>query len=89
MQLIPCPWCGPREETEFCFGGEANVPYPDEPAALTDEEWARFVFVRANPKGPAAERWRHSAACGRWFHAVRDTRTHAFLTTNHIPAVIP
>ena len=28
MQLIECPWCGPREETEFHYGGEAHVAYP-------------------------------------------------------------
>ena len=31
MQLIECPWCGPREETEFHYGGEAHVPYPEDP----------------------------------------------------------
>ena len=43
MQLIECPWCGPREETEFHYGGEAHVVYPEDPQALTDEEWGRFV----------------------------------------------
>ncbi|MGW7531894.1 sarcosine oxidase subunit delta [Amycolatopsis sp. NPDC054798] len=76
MQLIPCPWCGPREETEFHYGGQAHVAYPQDPAALSDEEWAKDVFFRANPSGPLAERWTHSAGCRRWFNAVRDTRTH-------------
>ncbi|MGW4393935.1 sarcosine oxidase subunit delta [Amycolatopsis nivea] len=76
MQLIPCPWCGPREETEFHYGGQAHVAYPQEPAALSDEVWAKYVFFRANPSGPLAERWTHSAGCRRWFNAVRDTRTH-------------
>jgi heterotetrameric sarcosine oxidase delta subunit len=98
MQLIPCPHCGPREETEFCYGGQAHVPYPDDPSRLDDEQWARFVFVRANPKGPSAERWSHTAGCRRWFTAVRDTRTHRFLDVSslgasqppdHTPAVIP
>jgi len=79
MQLIPCPWCGPREETEFHPGGAA-VPYPADPAALSDEAWAEFVFVRPNPKGPATEWWSHAAGCRRWFTAVRDTRTHRFVT---------
>ena len=38
MQLIECPWCGPREETEFHYGGQAHVAYPEGPAALTDEQ---------------------------------------------------
>jgi len=78
MQLIECPHCGPREEVEFHYGGEAGVAYPTDPAALSDEEWGRFVFVRANPKGLLAERWSHSAGCRRWFTAVRDTATYRF-----------
>ena len=65
MQLIECPWCGPREETEFHYGGQAHVAYPEGPAALTDEQWAHYVFFRANPKGKFAERWVHSAGCRR------------------------
>ncbi|MGW7548486.1 sarcosine oxidase subunit delta, partial [Streptomyces sp. NPDC054770] len=80
MLLIPCPWCGPRDETEFHYGGQAHVPYPEDPAALTDEEWARFLFFRDNPKGPFAERWSHAAGCRRWFNAVRDTSTNEILT---------
>ena len=60
MLLITCPWCGPRDETEYHYGGQAHVPYPEDPAALTDEEWAAYLFFRDNPKGPFAERWVHS-----------------------------
>jgi sarcosine oxidase subunit delta len=60
-------------------GGQAHVRYPDNPAGLDDETWARYVFFRDNPKGPFAERWVHSAGCRRWFNAVRDTGTHQLL----------
>ncbi|MGW1623049.1 sarcosine oxidase subunit delta, partial [Streptomyces sp. NPDC002172] len=80
MLLIPCPWCGPRDETEFHYGGQAHVPYPEDPASLTDEQWARYLFFRTNPKGPFAERWSHAAGCRRWFNAVRDTSTNEILT---------
>jgi heterotetrameric sarcosine oxidase delta subunit len=76
MMLIRCPWCGPRNETEFHYGGQAGVPYPADPAALTDEEWGRYLFVRANPKGVFDERWVHTAGCRRWFDLRRDTITH-------------
>ena len=76
MLLIACPYCGPRNETEFHYGGAAHVAYPDDPAALSDEEWGRYVFVRDNPKGPFAERWLHVEGCRRWFQAVRDTLTN-------------
>ncbi|BBC29839.1 Ferredoxin [Streptomyces graminofaciens] len=80
MLLIPCPWCGPRDEAEFHYGGQAHVPYPENPAALTDEEWARYLFFRDNTKGPFAERWSHAAGCRRWFNAVRDTATNEILS---------
>ena len=73
MQLIQCPWCGPREEVEFHYGGQAHVAYPDDPFGMNDEQWAHYVFFRANPKGEFAERWVHSAGCRRWFNVVRDT----------------
>ncbi|MFD9476850.1 MULTISPECIES: sarcosine oxidase subunit delta family protein [Streptomyces] len=80
MLLIPCPWCGPRDEAEFHYGGQAHVPYPEQSADLTDEEWARYLFFRDNPKGPFAERWSHAAGCRRWFNAVRDTSTNEILS---------
>jgi sarcosine oxidase, subunit delta len=79
MQLITCPWCGAREEAEFHYGGQAHVAYPGDPAALSDTEWAQYVFFRDNPKGRFSERWVHSAGCRRWFNAVRDTATHELL----------
>ncbi|WP_214416019.1 sarcosine oxidase subunit delta [Sphaerisporangium fuscum] len=75
MLLIPCPWCGPRDEAEFHYGGQAHVAYPENPAALTDEEWGRYLFFRDNPKGWFAERWSHTAGCRRWFNLERDTAT--------------
>ena len=78
MMLIECPWCGPRNETEYGYGGEAHVAYPSDPSALNDNEWAKFLFYRKNPKGLFAERWVHSAGCRRWFNAVRDTVTYEF-----------
>jgi len=79
MLLIPCPWCGPRDETEFHYGGEAHIARPAAPDRLTDAEWAEYVFMRTNTKGPFAERWMHAAGCGRWFNAVRDTASDRIL----------
>ncbi|SFS89567.1 sarcosine oxidase subunit delta [Saccharopolyspora flava] len=79
MMLIPCPWCGPRNETEFHYGGQAEVSYPAEPHATSDADWAEFLFFRANPKGVFAERWNHQAGCRRWFDIRRDTRTNEIL----------
>ncbi len=76
MLLIDCPWCGPREETEFTYGGEAHIVRPPEPMGVSDEEWAQYLFFRKNPRGSHLEQWCHSAGCRRWFNAQRDTMTY-------------
>lgn len=76
MLLIRCPYCGPRPETEFVYGGDATVARPD-PATATDEEWAEYIYLRDNPKGPHRELWFHSAGCHSWIEVERDTVTHA------------
>ena len=81
MLLIDCPYCGKRPEIEFSYGGEAHIARPADPSELSDEEWATFLYVRTNPKGIHAERWRHSNGCGRFFNAVRDTVSDFFVTT--------
>ena len=76
MLLIHCPWCGPRDEIEFKYGGEAHINRPVEPDSLSGAEWADYLFMRANPKGLHRERWVHSAGCRRWFNVSRDTSTN-------------
>lgn len=76
MLTINCPWCGPRDETEFGFGGEAHRTRPADPSALSDAEWAEFLFMRTNPKGLHRERWVHSHGCRRWFNVERHTVTN-------------
>jgi sarcosine oxidase subunit delta len=84
MQLISCPWCGAREETEYHYGGQAHVAYPADAATVSDDEWADYLFFRDNPQGPFAERWMHAAGCRRWFNAIRDTSTHQILAVYRI-----
>ena len=78
MLLITCPYCGQRDETEFTYGGEANISRPLDPDALNDEQWADYLFNRSNTKGLFQEIWNHSAGCRRWFNAERDTVTYKF-----------
>lgn len=76
MLPIPCPFCGPRDHHEFAYGGDADVRRP----ALDErslEAWYRYVFVRANPKGPHREYWQHVGGCRAWLVVERDTATHA------------
>jgi len=79
--LIPCPWCGDREDVEFRYGGASEIAYPKDPEALDDATWAHVLFFRPNPKGPMPERWVHTAGCRRWFALVRDTVTHEITPT--------
>ena len=76
MLLINCPYCGPRDESEFSHGGEAHIARPADPDALDDDAWADYLFMRTNPKGTHLERWCHSEGCRRWFNVRRDTVTH-------------
>jgi len=84
MLLIRCPYCGPRPEIEFAYGGEAHIARPQNPALLDDEQWAEFLFLRSNAKGLHYERWRHIHGCARFFNAVRDTLSDRFLMTYEI-----
>ncbi|PWV64918.1 sarcosine oxidase subunit delta [Plasticicumulans acidivorans] len=76
MLLITCPWCGPRAESEFSCGGEAHIVRPKDPDALSDAEWADYVFYRTNTKGDHAEQWVHTYGCRRWFNVIRNTVTY-------------
>ena len=78
MQLIACPWCGPREETEFHYGGQAHVAYPADPQRADRRASGPTTCSSATTPRAFAERWSHSAGCRRWFNAVRDTATHRF-----------
>ena len=68
---IPCPNCGPREYTEFVFGGEVR------PLAASDPgDDFRRVYLRDNAAGAQAERWFHHFGCRRWVTLSRDTLTN-------------
>ncbi len=82
MLLIRCPYCEmDRPELEFRHAGAAHVLRPGPPDRVSDEEWAAFLYLRDNPKGRVAERWRHLHGCGRFFNAVRDSVTDVFVVT--------
>ena len=79
MMLIPCPWCGPRNQIEFTYGGDAMLrrPAPDAPEAA----WVDYVYLRDNPRGPHDELWYHGAGCRSWFKVRRNTRTHEIIAS--------
>jgi sarcosine oxidase subunit delta len=82
MLLICCPYCCmERPEIEFRYGGEAHIVRPAEPSSINDAVWADYLYMRSNPRGPHAERWRHIHGCGRFFNVLRDTVSDRILET--------
>ncbi len=76
MLLIQCPFCGPRNESEFSYGGPAMPPRPSDPAAVSDADWVDWLTVPPNPMGWLEERWWHARGCGAWLTICRHTVTH-------------
>ncbi len=79
MLLINCPWCGPREETEFQCGGQSHIQRPSRAHDVSDETWVTYLFMRENTRGIHRERWVHRFGCRQWFNIARDTSTHRVL----------
>ena len=72
MLYITCPYCGKRDEAEFTYGGE-NKKRPNPEKEISDEKWAKYLFMHSNPKGKFEELWYHSSGCRKWFLVNRDT----------------
>ena len=77
MLRIPCPFCGPRDHTEFSYEGDATAVYPALDAS--QDEWFEAVFLRENPRGPHSEVWHHLYGCRSFMIVERDTLTHKIL----------
>ncbi len=79
MLLIPCPWCGWRDEREFDYGG-SHVEFPKFDNSLKTDvaEWHKAVHLRDNTRGDVRELWYHRSGCERWVVATRNTQTHEF-----------
>ena len=81
MLVIDCPYCGPRPELEFTYGGQAHIARPADPSTVDTPDWAAYLYLRTNTRGLHAERWRHARGCARFFNALRDTTTDKFVAT--------
>ncbi|YBV96488.1 sarcosine oxidase subunit delta [Phyllobacteriaceae bacterium JZ32] len=74
MLLIYCPYCHEeRPEIEFRHAGEAHLVRSPDIANQGELEFEAYLYLRQNPKGIVAERWRHIHGCSRFFNAIRDT----------------
>jgi heterotetrameric sarcosine oxidase delta subunit len=69
--VLVCPHCGPREVTDFAFGGEVREAAPE---TGDRRELFAHAYFRRNVAGPQREWWFHRSGCRAWFQAERDTR---------------
>jgi heterotetrameric sarcosine oxidase delta subunit len=75
--VLSCPHCGPREVTDFAFGGEASSRPAERPSL---RELNAYNYFRANRAGVQREWWYHRSGCRAWFYAERDTTTNRVLS---------
>lgn len=78
MKIMNCPLNGPRNISEFVWGGEV-VEEPD-PRTSSDATWAEHVFLHDNQPGIVREWWLH-APTAFWFIAERNNVTDEILRT--------
>ena len=74
MQIFPCPFCGPRDEREFHFAGEAGKTRPDTTMPVSNADWAAYLYAQRNQKGAVREVWMH-LPCAEMFVLERDSLT--------------
>jgi sarcosine oxidase subunit delta len=73
---IPCPFCGPRDASEFAYHGDATLMRP---ATGDAEAMYDYVYLRDNPAGVHREHWYHSAGCHAWLMVMRNVSTHEII----------
>ena len=78
MKIMTCPLNGPRNISEFAWGGELKT-MPD-PLTCSDDEWAEYVFLENNTAGVVREWWCHLPT-SYWFIAERNTVTEEIIRT--------
>lgn len=78
MKVMICPLNGPRNISEFVYGGEV-VAEPD-PNRCSDAEWTDYVFLKNNEAGIVREWWYH-VPTAYWFIAERNTVSEEIVRT--------
>ena len=79
MIRITCPHCGPRDQDEFAYVGDATKLRPADPSGASAAEWHDYVYLRDNPAGAHLEWWHHVHGCRMYVKVLRDTVTHEVL----------
>jgi sarcosine oxidase subunit delta len=78
MKIMICPLNGPRNISEFSYGGEVRE-MPDQ-NTCSDEEWADYVFNKDNQIAIVREWWMHTPS-SYWFIAERHTASDDIIRT--------
>ena len=81
--LIPCPFCGDRDASEFAYLGDATLKRPDPSSPDAERAFHDYVYLRDNPAGPHREFWHHVSGCRSWLIVTRDTLDHEILGAEH------
>lgn len=77
MKIMHCPLNGPRNISEFAYGGEVrDIPATDAGA----DAWADYLYLKDNKAGVTREWWYH-VPTSYWFIAERDVRSDEILRT--------
>lgn len=83
MKILNCPLNGPRNISEFVWGGEVRAA-PD-PAASSDQAWTEYLFLENNTAGAIHEWWLHVPS-NYWFIAHRNTVSDVVIETMTVDA---
>ncbi|WP_122870732.1 sarcosine oxidase subunit delta [Pseudomonas viridiflava] len=78
MKIVTCPLNGPRNISEFTYGGEFK--HMPDPQTCSDAEWADYVFNSEDTLGVVREWWMHNPS-SYWFLAERHTASDQIIRT--------
>ena len=85
MKILECPLNGPRNISEFAYGGEVReMP----PADAGTTEWAAYTFIERNTRGRVREWWIHLPS-SYWFIVERDTESNEIVRTYPAEELFP
>jgi sarcosine oxidase subunit delta len=85
MKILDCPLNGPRNISEFTYGGEYHPMPADD---VDSRAWAEYVFFHDNQAGLVIEWWCHNST-SFWFLAERNTVTDQVLRTFNVDELLP
>ena len=75
MQLIPCPFCGPRSESEFHFGGDVGNVRPEGGADIAGRATPKDGHLAIGQNPPhARDGLRESLQRGRFIGGMDQSR---------------